>query len=71
MRIRFLQVVASPQPEFPFQIGQVINIDEPWPALLAALDGVQAEVLRDDAPELAVMGTGERAVTRRPRKDVR
>lgn len=69
MRIRFLDVWASASPEFPFRAGQVIDIDTPTASMLAALDAGKAEALRDDEPEMAVVGGGEeKAVIRRPRK---
>lgn len=47
--IRFLQSLA------PYSAGQVIRVEQPSPELLALLDGVRAEVVREaPEPELAV-----------------
>lgn len=54
MTIRFLQTVPSGVPGFPFQAGQVITVACPPPELLALVDGVRAEAVRDTEPERAV-----------------
>lgn len=64
MRIRFLQPTASISPDYPFQPGQVINVD-PSPDWIALCDGVRAELVRDEELETATVGAGEQAVTRR------
>ena len=71
MKIRFRETWPSSNPHCPFQAGQVITVDAPTPDMLLALRNASAEVLREDEPELAVMGQAERAVTRRPRKGER
>lgn len=67
MKIRFLQTTPSENPDLPFQAGQIIDVAHPTAAMLRCLepaaDGTQhAEVLRDDAGELATVGTSEQAV---------
>jgi hypothetical protein len=57
--IRFLQTVASDNPEFPFQAGQVITVERPSAYLLSLLDGVQAEVVPVDDTERAVEQVAE------------
>jgi hypothetical protein len=54
--IRFLQTTPSDNPEYPFQAGQIISVDQPSEFLLGLLDGVRAEAVRSaDEPELAVV----------------
>jgi hypothetical protein len=48
MTIRFLQTVQSGNPEFPFVAGQLISTTAPSPFLLDLLDGVRAEVVKDE-----------------------
>jgi hypothetical protein len=56
MTIRFLQTTPSGNDEYPFQPGQVIHVDRPSPELLALIDGVHAEAVRDEGmPELATV----------------
>jgi hypothetical protein len=52
--IRFLQTVESGNPEFPFQPGQVIHVDDPTP-FLKLLDGVRAVAVQDTEPEYATV----------------
>jgi hypothetical protein len=59
MTIRFLQTVASENPSFPFQAGQVINVPAPSGYLLSLCDGVRAEVVRTDDTERAVQAPAE------------
>lgn len=66
MQIRFLDLVESESPEFPFMPGQVINVSSLTPAMRAAVKDGRAELVRDE-PELATVGVTERAVTRRGR----
>lgn len=47
MRIRILQVLDSGVDGFPFAPGQVINVPNPPPWMLAYLDGEKAERLPD------------------------
>jgi hypothetical protein len=54
MTIRFLQTIASQNPEFPFQAGQIITVAAPSEFILSLVDGVRAEVLRVDTTERAV-----------------
>lgn len=65
MTIRFLSPVDSGHPEFPFMPGQVIEVTEPSPEMLASLRDGRAEVLGDSEPERATT-----AVPRRARKAV-
>jgi hypothetical protein len=56
MTIRFLQTSPSGNDEYPFQPGQVIHVEHPSPELLALIDGVHAEAVRDEGmPELATV----------------
>jgi hypothetical protein len=68
MTIRFLQTCQSENPAFPFQAGQVITIPAPSRFFLDLLDGVRAEVVRDNGDELAAVDVAERAVVRPRRK---
>lgn len=54
MKIRFLQTVASENPDLPFQPGQIIQVETPSPYMLSLLDGLQAEILRTDESEQAI-----------------
>lgn len=54
MQIRFLQTVASENPAFPFQPGQVITVTSPGPFLQRVLDSGAAEIVRVDETERAV-----------------
>lgn len=74
MRIRFLTTIPT---DFgAFQYGQVIDVAEPTPDMLAWLrpgpDGMaRAEVVREDrsvTSEVAVVATGARRGPGRPRK---
>lgn len=67
MRIRFLQQTPSSNPAFPFQAGQIINVD-PSPDWIALCDGVRAQLLRDEAVETATEPDHERAVMAKARK---
>jgi hypothetical protein len=67
VKIRFLVTTASSRPEYPFRAGQVINVPQPTPEMLAWLtpesDGtVRAEVVPEEAPEAAVLPEPERAI---------
>lgn len=71
MQIRFLQTIASENPGFPFQAGQVIHVTAPSPYLLELLDGVRAEVVRDEASgadEAATLAPSETTVQQRPKR---
>jgi hypothetical protein len=59
MTIRFLQTVASENPAFPFQAGQVIDVPAPSGYLLSLCDGIRAEVVRTDDTEHAVLAPAE------------
>ena len=65
MQIRFLQTVPSRVPGFPFQAGQIITIAEPTTEILAYLDGIRAEVVRETTPERAVAMAPSRGKRRR------
>lgn len=54
MQIRFLQTVASENPAFPFQPGQVITVASPGPFLQRVLDSGAAEIVRIDETERAI-----------------
>ena len=60
MIIRFLQTIASENPAFPFQPGQVISVAAPSEYLLSLLDGVHAEAVKPDLMERAVEPETER-----------
>lgn len=57
MVIRFLQTCPSENPEYPFQVGQVITVTCPSPYLLSLVDGVRAEAVPTDSSERAVIPT--------------
>jgi hypothetical protein len=74
MTIRFLQTVASENPEFPFMAGQVIDVPAPSAFLLGLVDGVRAEAVKTDNTERAVVDeleTPEPVLVKRGRKRVR
>lgn len=54
MIIRFLQNTVSSNPDYPFQAGQIIRVDDPAP-FLHLLDGVRAEAVPDTEPEYATV----------------
>jgi len=70
MRIRFLQTTDSDNPDVPFRAGQIIEVETLTPKMRAWLetpsngDRPSAEVLKEDAPEMAVSRDPERAVKR-------
>lgn len=68
MKIRFLETWPSSNPDYPFMPGQIVTVDAPTQEMRQALQGGSAEVVRAEAPELAVVGTGEQAVTRQSKK---
>ena len=68
MVLRFLQVTASASPDHPFRAGQLIEVSSLTPEMRSWLKDGHAEVLRDDEPEMAVVGPSERAVTRKAHK---
>ena len=53
MRIKFLQTTPSTVPGYPFQAGQIVDV-EPTVEWLAMVDGIRAEAILDTEPELAV-----------------
>lgn len=55
MVIRFLQTCESENPEYPFQVGQVITVACPSPYLLSLVDGIRAEAVPTDSTERAIM----------------
>lgn len=57
MVIRFLQTVASENPDYPFHAGQVITVACPSPYLLSLVDGIRAEAIPTDSTERAIMPT--------------
>jgi hypothetical protein len=71
MTIRFLEVVESQAPGYPFLVGQVIDIDKAWPELVTAINAGRAEVVRaggSEAAEVAIaVGAETMAVVDRPR----
>lgn len=68
MTVLFRDVVESGVPDVPFVAGQVIRVSVLSPAMQRALAAGQAEVLRDDTPEMATVTTPERAVRKRGRR---
>jgi hypothetical protein len=68
--LRFLQVVDSSAPDFPFMPGQTITgLARLSPQMEAWVRGGLAEVVReDDQVELATVGVRERAVVRKGRR---
>jgi hypothetical protein len=54
MVIRFLQTVASENPDYPFMAGQVITVTCPSPWLLSLVDGIRAEAVPTDETERAI-----------------
>lgn len=67
MRIQFLQVTESGIPGYPFLTGQVIVAPVLTPEMRSWIRSGHALIL-DDEPELATMGTPERAVPRKGRR---
>lgn len=64
MKIRFLEYAESQVPGFPFCPGQVIDVEQPSPELLALVDGVRAVAVKAESDEEAAVAVGasERAV---------
>ena len=52
MRIKFLESCPSDSPEYPFQAGQIIDVDEPSPHVLGLVASGRA--IRLDIDERAV-----------------
>lgn len=61
MRLRFRQTTPSSQPDYPFQIGQIIHVSKLTPEFKRWIKAGYVEVLRD-MPEAAVAPETERAV---------
>lgn len=68
MQIRFLDLVESAAPGFPFMPGQTIDVPSMTPELRTALDSGRAELVRGEEPELATVAVRERAITRGTKK---
>jgi hypothetical protein len=74
MKLRFLRVTESEVPGYPFFEGQTIEVSALTPAMQRWLKPddaglVRAELLREESePELATVGSGERAVTRKAKR---
>jgi len=66
--LRFLQATASASPDHPFRAGQIITVPSLNNDMKAWLRDGHAEIVRDDEPEMAVVGVSERAVTRKAHK---
>jgi hypothetical protein len=61
VRLRFLQLTASPNPYFPFQPGQVIHLSRLNPEVRQWIRDGRAELIQEVA-ELAALGvSGETA----------
>lgn len=68
MTIRFLQTVASENPAYPFQAGQIITVAAPSAYLLSLLDGVRAEVVKADLERAVDVAPEQPEVRRRQRR---
>lgn len=67
MRIRILCDLPI-SPVRTFRAGQILIVPSIPPEVLPYVDGTRAEILPDDEPELAIVGTrSERAVLRKGR----
>lgn len=67
MTLRFLEVVESAAPGFPFVPGQVIrDLPRLSPEMRQWIRDGRAEIVADE-PELATVGPVERAVSRKRR----
>lgn len=65
MKIRFLHTTPSARPEYPFQAGQVIEVEKQTAEIRGWLKENRAEIVKE-TPEAAVVGTaGEYAVPSR------
>jgi hypothetical protein len=53
--------VPSGAPDHPFEAGQILQVDNPPPEILALVDGVRAVALRDTEPELATVRAPRRS----------
>jgi hypothetical protein len=62
MRLKFLQTTPSDNPNFPFQAGQVVDVDELSPSMRAAIASGAAVLVFAPGPEAAVVALSERAV---------
>ena len=67
MQIRFLQTVASENPNFPFVAGQLVTTTAPSEYLLSLIDGVRAIVIRSDDTERAIAPDDEQPEPKRKR----
>jgi hypothetical protein len=66
--LRFLQLVESSAPGFPFMPGQVISgLSRLTPEMRQWIREGRAELVKDE-PELATVGAGERAVARKGKR---
>lgn len=70
MDLRFLAIVESDAPGFPFQPGQVLTgLDQLSPRFRQLVREGLAELVRDEEPELATVSAApERAVQRRVKR---
>ena len=74
MTIRFLDLVESDRPDYPYMPGQVLDLPYVSKWVQAALCDGRAELVRGEEPELATVSVGERAsvnVKQRRTKGVR
>ncbi len=68
MRIRFAQTLPSANPDFPVQVGQVINVPHLTPEMRGWLETGGAVLLDPPEAEAAVLGApAEMATVSRPR----
>lgn len=66
MKLRFLTIVPSQNPDAPFRVGQIIDIPKPAAEMRKWLRDGLAEVLVEP-PEMAAMGApSEQATEPRP-----
>ena len=61
MRVRFLQTTPSSNPAFPFQAGQIIQVERLTPELRGWIKASHAEVLREVDEAAMLEPAGERA----------
>ena len=68
MKIRFLRTTPSAVPAYPFQAGQIIEVEKLTEEMRAwlkpAADGTVLAELIGAEPELAIVGVAEHAVVR-------
>lgn len=67
MKLRFLDTVPSSNPDYPFTLGQVIEVSRLTPEMRGWVKAGRAELVSEE-PELATVSAPERAVLKRGKR---